>query len=93
MDESKLFIEGDCLSVQGDPDQWTVKATWELMQSPRLTIETMLKIRFPCCCQQVTLEVVGPAVIWADQTPAWLASLAIGLESNTAAGAWVSKRQ
>ena len=50
MEESELFIEGDCLSVQGDPDQWTVKATWELMQSPRLTIETMLKIRFPCCC-------------------------------------------
>jgi hypothetical protein len=30
-------------------------------------------------------------VIRADQTPAWLASLAIGLEGNTAVGASVSK--
>ena len=49
MDYCKLFIEGDCLSVQGDPDQWSVKTAWELMQSPVPTIETMLKIRFPCC--------------------------------------------
>ena len=77
--------------AESDPDQWAIDAAGKLLQPPFLPIEVLLKIGFTRRGQQLSAQVVGPAVIRTNQASTGLPRCSAMPKGNTAMGTAVAK--
>ena len=74
------------------PDQRAIDKTGEGCEGPVPALKRLRQVLFPGCRQQLSLEVVGPAVIRADQTPTGQAVVALVLKRHASVGTTVQER-